>query len=187
MTPALPALAGVAVNTTTVQLTWADVSYEDTYTVQRSTDGVAWTTVTAPPLAQNSTSYNDVVPVAGAYQYRLIAQSAFGDFNSNIVMVTTLPTNAPILSVGAITQTSVGLSWVDTSSSETWFYVYRRLAGTTAFTYVTRRPASAGTGGVVNYTVTTGLQANRNYEFMVGAFVGNLLIYSNIVSATTLP
>jgi hypothetical protein len=179
-TPALPAPTGIAVNTTTVQLTWADVSYEITYIVNRSTDGIIWTTITAPALAQNTTSYNDVVPAIGTYQYRLIAQSAWGDFTSNTVIVTTLPTNAPLLSAGIRSGTSVPLSWVDNSAADTGFFVYRRVVGSASWSLIATRPANAGTGGTINYTATLP-SSTLSYEFRVAARVGGLYYYSNVV------
>jgi titin len=183
-TPGLPVLSASAPTSTSVNLTWGDVSYEDTYMLERSTNGTTWTTIAAS-LAQNTTSYGDTVPVAGTYYYRLTAQGALGNFASNTAIVTTiiLPANSPLLSLVSASTSSITISWIDNAAAETNFRVYYRTVGSGVWTIATLTiPPSPGTGGTVNYTRAGTYITGRNYEFRVAAVVGGALYYSNIIT-----
>jgi hypothetical protein len=169
--------------TNSVTLTWTDnTTLATAYSVQRSPDGSAWTTLTTS-LSATATTYTDS-PGAGAWYYRVQATDNSGDVSpfSNIVYIATLPT-APqsLVAAGSMSALAINLSWTDTAVTETAYDVDRSADGGTSWmTLTSTLPANTQA-----YSDTTVAPATP-YSYRVKATNSTGSSgYSNIASATS--
>jgi Fibronectin type III domain len=136
-TPAAPTapsnLTAIAVSSTEIDLSWTNTDPSTTgYIVQRSPDGLLWTTLTTS-VPGTATSYQDLSVTAGlTYSYQVLAGSATG-------------TSSPSTTASATT-TPAPSSMGDASLS-----VAQNSAGTTV-----QRQDSAGTGWQVFFNAAEG-------------------------------
>lgn len=189
-TPAAPSnLAAAALVPNQLVLSWNDNSNNETsFILERSMDGINFGQVAN--ISSNLTTYTD--PVLNAwttYAYRLRAVNANGSSSySNYAYKTTLTSNgsggvpaAPSnLSVAALVNNQLVLSWSDNASNETGFRIERTMDGTN-FAEVSTVSADSTT-----YT-DPGLNSWTTYAYRIRAFnaAGNSP-YSNIFYKTTL-
>jgi uncharacterized protein YkwD len=150
-----------------VTLSWADVSGENGYMVERSPDGVSgWAQVGT--TGANVTTYQDTGLSAGAtYTYRVRAYNAAGNSPySTTAQATTSAPNPPgavgSLTAAAASSSQVNLSWSDVSG-ETGFKVERSADGQTGWTQI------GTTGANVTTYQDTGLSASTPYYYRVRA------------------
>ncbi|MFN8354964.1 MAG: fibronectin type III domain-containing protein [Spirosomataceae bacterium] len=183
--PAVPArLTATAVSATQINLSWADLSdNESGFQVERGSDGVNFTKIA--DVAANTTSYANTGLTANTrYYYRVRAVNTAGNSAySNVADATTLdtPPLAPTrLTATAVSSSQINLSWVNNSTNETGIEVERSTDGTTFTNIATLRP------GTTTYQ-STGLTAATRYWYRVRAVnaAGNSA-YSNVADATTL-
>jgi len=176
--PALPAPAVTVTSvasdpTNAVKVSWADVSGETGYEVERSADGVTFVRVAT--LAADRTSWSNAKLVSGqTYWYRVRAMSGLvaGPYSVGVAAVLpreTAPPSAPTgltltLSTSA-PSSSIVLRWKDTSLAEDGFDVERSRDGVT-FARIAVRD--------VNKTSATssGLLSGQLYWYRVRAFNG---------------
>ena len=187
-------LSAVTVSNTSIQLAWTDKSNNEIgFEVQRSLDGVTFTSVTTSLLA-NTTQYTDT-GLAGntTYTYRVRAFNSGGNSAfTNEASATTFP-NPPSAPTGLTVTvpaapsgiTHLSLSWTDTSNNETGFKIER---STDDFLTVGNTTLVTTTGANVTSFLDANLTANTTYSYRVratnaGGDSGN----SNVGSATTLP
>jgi FtsP/CotA-like multicopper oxidase with cupredoxin domain len=186
-----------------IVITWNDNSITETaFALQRTTDGVTWTTVgTSPsPLDQPNTestatikqtrSLTDATSNAStAYLYRVAAQNTVGygaEFPTLTVqsLSDTLGVNPPaapttltgVLQAGP----QIALTWRDNSTSETSFLLQRSTDGVN-FNYSVSVPAKANTGTVTynDTNITTGV----TYTYRVAAVnIAGTSIFSNLAA-----
>ena len=138
-----------------VTLTWRDNSgVEDQYEVQRSVDGVSFTTLASLP--PNSASYRDAaVAVTSTYWYRVQAKKDGGPSdNSNTVTVTVPSPDQPNAPSGTDlipmqsgysidpTNSIVWVTWKDNSANEDGFRIERASAAAGPWTLETTRVAN---------------------------------------------
>jgi hypothetical protein len=173
-------LAAVAVSTSQVNLTWSDNATNETaYGVERSLDGVAWSTI-AGNLPANSTSFADTAAAPGTtYFYRIRASSgsASSDY-SNQATATTITVAPSGLAATAISSNRIDLGWSDVAG-ETGFRVERSLDGI-AWSVV------GSTGANVLSFSDTGVSASTTYQYRVQAWnAGGGSAYSSTASAST--
>ena len=142
--PAPPAdLAAQAVSGTSVNLTWADRSTDETgFVVERSTAGGAFAPLASLPAG--ATSHRDDTATPGTrYAYRVRAANAAGQSApSNEAVVTTPATGAAPAAPSGLTATAISagevrLAWSDISADETGFVVERSANGGAFATLVT--------------------------------------------------
>jgi Fibronectin type III domain len=90
-----PTVLAVALSTSSINLTWADVASETGYRVERSADGVSgWLVLTT--AGQDVTSYTDAGLQPGTtYYYRVFATNAGGDSASSDVVSAATGTDSP--------------------------------------------------------------------------------------------
>jgi regulation of enolase protein 1 (concanavalin A-like superfamily) len=142
-----------------LKLTWANGAGETGYRVERSTDGVNFTTVTT--TAADVTSYVDP-GLFGAlrYFYRVRAMNGTGpSAPSSVVSIVNRPNAVTNLKVTSLTQTSTVLNWIDTHG-ESGYRIERSTDGVT-FTQI----GTVGTN-VPSYT-DTGLTGSTQYTYRV--------------------
>ncbi|HEX8525314.1 MAG TPA: fibronectin type III domain-containing protein [Tepidisphaeraceae bacterium] len=176
-------LAASAVDSTTVDLTWADNSSNETnFRIDRSSDGFRYAQIAV--VGADTTSYRDTgLSASTTYTYRVRAYNAVGiSVWSNLAPVTTLqapPPAAPAALSATVTgPNTVDLGWYDQSSDETGFSIERNDGN--GFVVL----GSVG-AGVTNWTDATAIE-NVNYTYRVQALGagGRTSDYSNSTSAT---
>ncbi|MFZ4707468.1 MAG: fibronectin type III domain-containing protein, partial [Bacteroidales bacterium] len=188
-TPAAPSnLVATPAGTTSINLTWADNSTNETGFVlmQSSTSGGIFNKLITIPA--NTTSYTDVgLGSSATYYYKIQATNAGG--NSSWSNETSAKTNTPPATVPATpsnliataTGTSViNLSWIDNATNETSYVLQRSLAAGSG--YGTIATLAANTTSYSN----TGLNSSTTYYYKVQAAnsVGNS-VWSNVANTTT--
>lgn len=170
-----------SVTSTGITVSWSDIAGETGYKVERSTDGVTWSTVTT--TAADATSYADSgLTACTTYYYRVQPVTSPASAYSNIAFATT-SAGSGISAVFTLVVNSTGatemtLSWNDLQGDETGFRVERSLDGSAWSTLST-------TAADATSYVDSGLTAGETYHyrvFPVGASGG---AYSNTVISAT--
>jgi titin len=166
-----------------VSLAWVDQSSNETaFEVYRQSGAGSWTLVAV--LAPNTTFFQDPTVSPGtSYTYRVrAANNDFASAYSNAVSVTTVvaPPAAPTgLTATAVSATQIKLAWVDQSTNETAFEVYRQ-TGAGAYTLVAVLPPRS-----TSYTDKS-VVAKTSYSYRVRA-ANNVWAsaFTNVASAST--
>ncbi len=182
MTSAPATLAATATSSTQINLSWADVSGETGFKIERKT-GSGGTYAQIGTVGANVTTYSDSsLTAATTYYYRVRASNAGGDSAySPEASATTGPAAPATLNATASSQTQINLSWADVSS-ETGFKIERKTGAGGTYAQI------ATTGANVTTFSDTGLTANTAYYYRVRAT--NAISdspYSPEANATTLP
>jgi len=172
----------------TINLSWADNSTNETgFNIERSLTGTSgWTQVAMAPAG--ATSFTDGgLGVSTSYYYRICAfHYLFGNSAySSTASATTLEATRPGTPVGttatALGDTSIQVTWTDTSDMESGFEVVRSADGAEPWTL-----AGTTSSNVVSF-VDTGIPANtlRFYRVRSVNAAGNSS-YSTTTSARTM-
>jgi parallel beta-helix repeat protein len=119
-------LAVTATTATSIALSWVDASTDETgFEIQRSRDGVTYSVVGT--AAANATTYSSTGQLAGTQYYfrvRAVNATLFSSFSNAVSSTTLVPPTAPTgLRITAATTITVGVAWLDTSTTETSFEV----------------------------------------------------------------
>jgi fibronectin type 3 domain-containing protein len=193
MPPPPPAtITATVVSSTRVDLTWADVTGETGYRIDRSTNGgTTWTSIAT--RAQNVVTYSDTtVQPLTTYLYQVVATSAAGASAPSPTASATTPadTTAPT-TPGTLTASpgkkKVALRWgasTDQGGSGLVGYEIWRSTTGTAGTFV-----KIATAGATTTTYNdTGLLIGQTYWYYVVAIdgAGNKSTSSNTASATAI-
>jgi hypothetical protein len=185
--PAAPSnLSASAASSSSINLSWTDNSAnEDGFKIERLVNGT-WAQVAT--VGADVTSWQETGLAAGtSYNYRVRAYNAAGaSASSNTASATTnaaasapsAPTNLAA-SVRTKPRARVTLSWTDTSSNETGFYVDRSTDGGATWVRIAQLAANATSYG--DDSVSSG----KTYLYRACAYngMGNSG-YSNAVSVT---
>jgi hypothetical protein len=174
--PSAPSnLAGIAVSTSQINLTWADnANNENGFKIERC-QGSATCTNFAPltTVAANVTAYSDSGLLPGTiYRYQIRATNGNGDsVNSNIATVTTLIPGTPPAAPGslqAFTRSGyrIQLAWSDNSTDEVGFRI-EYCVGFNCSDFLPLTTATANANGVL----ISGL-ASGSYRFRIQAYNG---------------
>src|SRR5439155_1390088 len=145
-----------------------------------STDNFTFTQIDTTLLL--TTTYVDKSPAPNRDYYRIRSSGLLGDSGYSNVAVLILPPAAPSnLSAAARSSQKINLNWVDNSTNEDGFKVYRSIDGVN-FTWV----HSSGANTTVFEDTHT--SASTTYYYQVTAFntVGDSGL-SNTASVTTMP
>ncbi len=140
-----------SISTNTLVLNWRDVSGDTGYRIERSTDGVNFSTLATVPA--NYPSYTDNSATVGTqYWYRLVAQSPTGESAySNVYSQWTRPAAvSPAFTTVASNQ--IALSWTGVSGAANYMVerstdgsTYTSLATSSATSYTDNTVAPLGT------------------------------------------
>jgi len=167
-----------AATTSSVSLSWQDSDSGVQFTVQRSPDGVNWTT-----LASNwaSTSYFD--NTVGTWYYRVQATDSGGHTSpfSNTLQLATVP-DAPsgLTATASSTSLAVNLAWTDNATTETSYSVERSSDGSTFSVLTSSLPANTRA-----YSDTS-VAPTQLYYYRVRAYNATApSAYSNTYSVTS--
>ena len=183
--PATPSsLLATAVGNDQVVLTWIDESIDETgFIVERSIDGLSFDMISS--LSAESETFTDTgLAPNTTYNYRVYAVNAVGNSEkSNVASATTEPPPPPPsapegLIAQATSDSTVSLTWTDTSDTETSFEIYRSLEGVN-WTLVST--VAANTTGLND----SGLEAETTYYYQVSASNDWGSNTSEMVTATT--
>src|SRR5262249_52503263 len=141
VTVAPSGLTATAMSSAQINLTWGNVAGATGFQVQRSLDGVTWSSLGT--TGAGVTSYQDTSASAGTTnQYRVAATDSGGvSAPSNVASATTPATLAPPaapsgLVAVASSATKVTLSWKDNSSNESGFGIQRSSNGGSSWTQI---------------------------------------------------
>lgn len=180
--PTLDVLTGVTQSQ--ISLSWNNVTGNNGYKVDRSTNNISWSQIATP--AANVTTYNDSNLMPNQiYYYRISTKNSAGSYSSpqsNVLNATTLPVPSPTLNtLTGITTSQITLSWDDVAGN-VGYKVERSLDNSTWSQIAT--PAT----GATSYP-NTGLSAGTLYYYRVSTrnSVGYYSAPSNVLSATTTP
>ncbi|HEY8748986.1 MAG TPA: NPCBM/NEW2 domain-containing protein [Tepidisphaeraceae bacterium] len=184
--PAAPTgLALTSVSSTQVNLTWTpQMTTATSQLVQRSTDGVNFTTIaTLPPLLN---AYTDSTLLAtGTYTYRIIASNPTGNSAaSNLASRTllTVPAAPTNVAAGAAGTSQVLVTWTAGGTTQTSFNVLRSTDNVTFSVVATGIAASA-----TSYADSTGLAGGTKYYYQVVALnAAGTSVASNTATVTTI-
>jgi CSLREA domain-containing protein len=177
-------LTATAASYQAINLSWLDNANDETnYRVERSLNGSDWAEITI--LAANAVAHSDSgLTCDTTYWYRVRAYRAADTLYSaysNIVSATTAPC-APVLSLGAVGQTSVQLTWTDTLT-ETQYRLERSTDGTNNWTEIAQPVQNA-----TSYTDSSVI-CEGHYVYRIRAYRSSDNLYSQYstsISADTL-
>lgn len=189
-TSALPeaptALAAQALSTSSIKLTWTDNSTNETgFKIFRSqSNNTSYALLTVVPAGTNT--FTDQFLIADVtYYYKIQAinnggESAFDNEASQATLP--LPPFSPgSVAIQSSTSSQVVLAWVDRSSNETGFEIYRR-GGVGSYSLLKTTAAN-----VTTYT-DTGLTIGTTYTYFVRSInSGGFSINSNEASISIVP
>ena len=183
--PAAPAtLSATAISSSQINLSWADVSSETGFKIERKT-GAGGTYAQIGTTGANVTSYNDTnLAAATTYFYRVRATNAAGDSpyspEASASTSAVAPSAPTSLTATAISSTQINLAWSDVVG-ETAFKIERKTGA--GGTYAQIATTAANT---VSYS-DTGLTPTTTYFYRVRATnaIGDSP-YSPEASTTTL-
>jgi sugar lactone lactonase YvrE/fibronectin type 3 domain-containing protein len=178
-------LTAAPVSSNQINLSWASTSNNETgFTIVRKKGIRGIYSVLASTLA-GVTSFSDTsLSGPDTYYYAVYAvnntgYSAYSN-EASATIVQAAPAAPTNLSVTAVTNDQIGISWVDNATTETGFKIERKTGPGGTYSQI----ATAG-ADVTTYS-NTGLTGNTTYYYRVSAFnAGGDSGYSNEVSATT--
>jgi len=152
----------IKMSSSRLSLTWREIPGDTGYRVERSTDGINFTTLTT--TAANIGSYNATgLTVGTTYTFRITPLSPVGD-GIPLIFNATTPLAAPAsITLNNITASSITVNWAQVPSA-TGYTVYRSTDGT-AFTAV----GTINSGSTVSF-IDSGLTALTPYYYNVQAF-----------------
>jgi hypothetical protein len=175
-------LLATAVGSDRIDLDWDPADDPDGYEIQRSLDGLGWTSLGRRAGTSTEETVLGLAPET-TYFFRVRAFNSGGDGPFSNVASARTGAAAPAAPTGlkatAVSRSRIDLSWIDSSTNETRFEIERR-TGAQAF-----QPLATVAANSVSF-VNTGLRARTTYTYRIRAC--NQLgcsAFSNQASATT--
>ena len=151
--------------TISTSLTWTEASPKpDTYRIERSTDGISFSTVTS--AGADIFSYTDTGRTESTeYYYRIVpVLDGVDQPASNVASTWTVPSTPTSLTATAISSTQINLAWTDVSTGNTAQSIQRRSpAGSGSYSFI------ASVGATETSYNDTGLTVATQYEYQVAA------------------
>jgi fibronectin type 3 domain-containing protein len=181
-TPAVPnaptALTADSITNTSLNLSWQDNdTAEDGYTLQRSTDGVNWTTF---PLDPDTTEDEQTGLSEGTtYYYRVFATNAAGESGYGSTYVTTLLPGPSSFAASETATHHIVLTWVDESANESGFNIEQSVDGEDWF------PAGEAEANAGSLMLPGPFEAGSTHYFRAAAHSDYAISdYSSVVGLT---
>jgi hypothetical protein len=174
-------LVATAAGSDRIDLDWGPADDPDGYEIQRSLDGLGWTSLGRRGTATEATILGLAAETMYFFRVRAFNSGGDGPF-SNVASARTGPAvpSAPAgLKATAVSRSRIDLSWSDTSTNETRFEIQRSTVGQ-SFQLVATVTANS-----ISFA-NTGLRARTTYTYRIRAC--NQLgcsAFSNQASATT--
>lgn len=180
-------LTATAASPTSISLTWTDnVTDETGYEIWRSKTGPAGSFSKRTTTAANVTTYKDTGLSSGTeycYKVRSIGGSGGTGAFSSVVCATTPPKQPSSLVAAVSAPTTITLTWVDNSTNESGFELWRSTTGISGtYTLLATVAANATTAP------DAGLAAGKQYCYRVRAIGAGSIppsAFSNKSCATT--
>jgi len=161
---------------TQIVLDWIETSGEIGYRIERSSDGITYTTLGS--VAANIPSYtNNSLTNATTYFYRVTPTSSLGDGVPAIISGATRMAQVTNLAFTSIVGNSIALTWTDITT-ETGYLVQRSTNGT-SFSDLTTLAA-----GTVTYTDTTVTVGNEYYYRVLGTDGASRSLFNLVFTAS---
>ena len=183
-TPAIAApgpLAAYWSSGTQASLYWADNSSNETgFRVERSTDGVTWTSAGSPTAGQTSFTVAGLT-LGTTYQFRVRAYNGSGESaNSNVAVARVGAVPAAPLNLAAVPAgpDRINLAWTDAATNETSYRIERSTDGVNFPLLTTSQPNQPT-------AYASSLTPGTTYYFRVRAVNAENSAWSDVVSATT--
>jgi len=183
-----PTLTLLPKSSSEIDLSWTPILNALSYVVQRSTDGLNWSTVTST-LSPVITSYNDGAagtPLLAdtSYSYQVCANTDAGVTQfSAIAGSMTFPSQPTGLSATAVSGAQINLTW--NTVAATGYRVYYKKA--TAASYMQFGTNIAAQPTVLSQSAqVTGLLPNTSYNFKVAAYNASGVMLSTSVTQSTM-
>jgi len=180
-----PSLSVSVISATQINLSWTNVSNESSYQLQRSTNGLSWTTIATPSV--DNTSYNDTGLTASTlYYYRVKAvgngstflDSGYGSGSGTTSSTSSTPLSTPLsFAATVISSTQINLTWGDVANEDSYQLEWSP-NGSSGWTQIGGTIAA----GATSYN-HTGLTGSTAYYYRLRAIGSG--IYSNSAYATT--
>lgn len=177
---ATPVITASGISNTQITVSWSDIQYETSYTLQYSTSGSSWTSPTPTTISAipaNTTSYT-VNGLATGVQYffrlQAVASAATSAWSATASAITVLP--APVCSsTGGSTNTQIIPSWGASVGATTYTVQYG------PGSYSSQTTGITGTSLTIN-----GLNNGTTYVSRVQAVQGsNTSAWANCPNRTT--
>ena len=175
-------LLAAPASTSTVALSWTNNlgSSATGYTVERSTNGTTWTTLTSS-LSSSTYTYTDTGLTANTQYYYQVVANNNSTVDSNVAAVMTLPPPTSLTASYSASTQDVTLNWTGNGSSATDYAIDVSTNGGSTWTTET---ASLGSG-TTSYTDTSAPDL-ATLEYRVRAIYGaNSSAPTNVATVTT--
>ncbi|MBE3144272.1 MAG: fibronectin type III domain-containing protein [Planctomycetes bacterium] len=178
--PAVSGLTAVARSRTRIRLDWTGSPNADGYRIERSADGgTTWNNQTSvlkgTPTTYMSTGLTCNIP----YQYRVRAYNSQGYWGSNVASARTDTCTTPAISVLAMSQKRINLSWVNTLVTASGFKVQRSLNGSSGWQDVGTAPGDAVGYSDYSDILIKSLACGTPYYYRIQPFNNNDAIPDN--------
>lgn len=180
-----PALSVSVISSSQINVSWTNVANETGYQLQRSLNGLSWTTIATPGV--NVTTYNDTgLSASTLYYYRIKAvgngtsylDSGYGSGSGTTSSSSATPLSTPTsFAATVISATQINLSWGDVSNEDSYQLEWSP-NGSSGWAQIGGTLASGTTS--FNHT---GLTGSTPYYYRIRAIGSG--IYSNSAYAST--
>ncbi len=166
-------LKGEALSDSQIYLTWTSNSSGVQYVIERKTELSDFYVVGT--TAVNADSWSDVSLIPNyQYTYRIkaIGQNNLSEYSPEITVACSNLTAPSGLTANGLTSTSIELRWLDNTTNESAFEIWRTAGTTSQWELIT------STGSNITQYIDSGLSANIQYSYKVRAYISSKSIYS---------
>jgi len=190
--PAISGLTAVARSRSRIRLDWTGSPNADGYRIERSADGgTTWNNLTS--VGKDTTTFMSTGLTCNMpYQYRVRAYNSQGNWGSDVASARTDACNTPAISLLAMSQKRINLSWVNTLVTASGFKVQRSLNGSSGWQGVGTAPGDAVGYSDYSDILIKSLACGTPYYYRIQPFNNNdgipdIWSWSNTAHTSTKP